>query len=97
MFCCGAWKSRTAPRKLSQSRARPMRRIACTVRSSSASAVQASAIAWPRGAASRAATSASEITGPWRDTRTSSFSSGAPFTLITSSKVSNRRRPSGAT
>ncbi len=50
---------------------------------------------WPRGVSSCAARDTSEITGPWREIRTRSFSGSAPFTLIVSSITWNGRGPSG--
>src|SRR5205085_2050325 len=38
---------------------------------------------------------ASEMIGPWRDSRTVKFTSGLPRTLITSSRVFNGTQPSG--
>jgi hypothetical protein len=93
-FCCGAVKLRpalciSAPLRAWFSIIPPRRTVF-----SSVSAAHASASTCPFGAASPAAFTASEITGPWRVVRTVMRRSSDP-TRIASSRVSNFALPVG--
>ena len=96
MVCCGTASSRSASTKLSQSSALVARTSAWALLSSSASAVHENASTWPVSRYASVSSSTSEITGPWRVSRTVSSIASPPLTSMVSVRTSKGRLPSGA-